>query len=144
MGLNINPAGDARLGPSGVSCGGFRLHKERGVQVGGVVGQIIDRNEYYRAAQINRDICFTCPVLDFAWQYVKNGGVEPSPMGLYEHNATRFTPVFEKMGVPMWRVWHLEGGADNPAAQLELGKTISRCFATFASSGSPEGTILLP
>jgi hypothetical protein len=108
--------------------------------VGGVVGQIIDRNEYYRAGQINRDIWFICPVLDFAWQYVKNGGVEPSPMQLYEYNATRFT---EKMGVPMWSVRHLEGGGDNSAAQLELGKTIGRCFATFASSGSPEGTILL-
>ncbi|KAL1985438.1 hypothetical protein VTN96DRAFT_7881 [Rasamsonia emersonii] len=69
-------------------------------------------------------------------------------MRLYEHNAM---PVFQKMGVPMWRVAHLsdipyvlniphlEGGADNSAAQLELGKTISRSIAKFASSGSPEG-----
>ena len=30
--------------------------------------------QYYRAAQINRDVWFTCPVLDFTWQYVKRGG----------------------------------------------------------------------
>ncbi|KAI1135034.1 alpha/beta-hydrolase [Hypoxylon sp. FL0543] len=106
--------------------------------------------QYYRAAQMNKDFWFTCPVLDFAWQYVKNGGAKLSQVRLYEHNATRFTPVFEKMGVPMWRVAHLSdipyvlniqrlgGGADNSAAQLELAKMMSRSIAKFVNSGSPE------
>ncbi|OTA63162.1 alpha/beta-hydrolase [Hypoxylon sp. EC38] len=107
--------------------------------------------QYYRAAQMNKDIWFTCPVLDFAWQYVRNGGAKPSQVRLYEHNATRFTPVFEVMGVPMWRVAHLSdipyvlniqrlgGGADNSAAQLDLAKTMSRSIVKFVTSGTPEG-----
>ncbi|KAI1382425.1 alpha/beta-hydrolase [Hypoxylon crocopeplum] len=107
--------------------------------------------QYYRAAQLNKDLWFTCPVLDFAWQYLKNGGVEASQVRLYEHNATRYTPAFEKMGVPMWRVAHLSdipyvlniqrlgGGADNSAAQLELAKKMSRTIAKFVTSGTPEG-----
>ncbi|KAI1504895.1 lipase [Biscogniauxia marginata] len=104
--------------------------------------------QYYRAAQINRDLWFTCPVLDFAWQYVRKGGVEPGQMRLYEHNATRYIPVYEYMGVPMWRVVHLSdipyvlnvqnvgGGADNSAAQLELAKAMSRNVARFVTSGA--------
>ncbi|RYP24944.1 hypothetical protein DL765_000172 [Monosporascus sp. GIB2] len=105
--------------------------------------------QYYRAAQINRDFWFTCPVLDFAWQYVRNGGVKASQIHLYEHNSTRYTPSFERMGVPMWRVAHLSdipyvlnvqhlgGGADNSAAQLELAQSISRRIAKFVTSGFP-------
>lgn len=107
--------------------------------------------QYYRAAQMNRDIWFTCPVLDFAWQYVKHGGAKLSQVRLYEHNATRFAPTFEMMGVPMWRVAHLSdipyvlntqhlgGGADNSPAQIELGKSFSRTIIHFVGSGSPEG-----
>ncbi|KAI0837780.1 alpha/beta-hydrolase [Hypoxylon sp. FL0890] len=106
--------------------------------------------QYYRAAQMNKDLWFTCPVLDFAWQYVKNGGAAASQMRLYEHNATRFTPTFENMGVPMWRVAHLSdipyvlnlqrlgGGADNSPAQLELARTMSRSIVKFVTSGTPE------
>ncbi|KAI1205860.1 alpha/beta-hydrolase [Annulohypoxylon truncatum] len=105
--------------------------------------------QYYRAAQLSKDIWFTCPVLDFAWQYVRNGGVEPEKMRLYNFNATRYTPVFENMGVPFWRVAHLsdipyvlnhqglEGGADNSAPQLELSKMMSRTIAKFVTSGIP-------
>lgn len=60
--------------------------------------------QYYRAAQLNRDLWFTCPVLDFAWQYGKHNYRQ---LRLYEHNSTRFTPAYEVMGVPMWRVAHL-------------------------------------
>lgn len=107
--------------------------------------------QYYRAAQINRDLWFTCPVIDFAWQYVKHGGAYPSQVWLYEHNATRFTPVFEKIGVPMWRVSHLSdipyvlnnqqlsGGADNSIEEIELSKVISRRIAHFVSFGTPNG-----
>ncbi|OTA97448.1 hypothetical protein M434DRAFT_26753 [Hypoxylon sp. CO27-5] len=107
--------------------------------------------QYYRAAQMNKDIWFTCPVLDFAWQYVRNSGAEPSHVRLYEHNATRFTAVFEVMGVPIWRVAHLSdipyvlniqrlgGGADNSASQLDLARTMSRSIAKFVTSGTPEG-----
>ncbi|PLB55452.1 alpha/beta-hydrolase [Aspergillus steynii IBT 23096] len=106
--------------------------------------------QYYRAAQINRDIWFTCPVLDFTWQYVKNGGVDSSQVRVYEHNSTRFTPVFETMGVPMWRVahlsdipyalntQHLEGGADNSASQLALARVVSRAITNFVNTGTPE------
>lgn len=49
--------------------------------------------QYYRAAQLNRDLWFTCPVLDFAWQYGRNNG---GNLHVYEHNATRYGPAFEK------------------------------------------------
>lgn len=101
--------------------------------------------QYYRAAQLNRDLWFTCPVLDFAWQYGKHNDRQ---VHLYEHNSTRFTPAYEMMGVPMWRVAHLSdipyvlnaqrlgGGADNSAAQLELSKTVSRSIAGFVTSSN--------
>ncbi|PYI02705.1 lipase [Aspergillus sclerotiicarbonarius CBS 121057] len=105
--------------------------------------------QYYRAAQMNRDIWFTCPVLDFTWQYVEKGGVEASKVWLYEHNATRYGPVFEMMGVPMWRVAHLSdipyvmnngnlgGGADNSPEQMELAGLVSRQVIGFAYDGRP-------
>ncbi|KAJ0115227.1 alpha/beta-hydrolase [Diaporthe amygdali] len=103
--------------------------------------------QYYRAAQLNRDLWFTCPVLDFAWHYSRhnNGNVR-----LYEHNSTRYTPVFESMHVPMWRVAHLSdipyvlnvqqlgGGADNSPAQLALAKTISTRIIEVVTSGAEE------
>ncbi|KAI1383622.1 alpha/beta-hydrolase [Hypoxylon trugodes] len=105
--------------------------------------------QYYRAAQFTKDIWFTCPILDFTWQYVKNGGADVSQVRLYEHNTTRFTPALEVMGVPMWRVPHLSdipyvlnnqhlgGGADNSAPQLELSKSISRDIVRYVNSGIP-------
>nr|XP_001393692.2 hypothetical protein ANI_1_1342084 [Aspergillus niger CBS 513.88] len=105
--------------------------------------------QYYRAAQMNRDIWFTCPVLDFAWQYAQKGGLSPSKVWLYEHNATRYAPVFEIMGVPMWRVAHLsdipyvlnnanlEGGADNSPEQMKLARKVSRKVIGFAYDASP-------
>jgi carboxylesterase type B len=106
--------------------------------------------QYYRAAQINRDLWFTCPVIDFAWQYMKHGNENPSHIWLYEHNSTRFTPVFEMIGVPMWRVSHLSdipyalnnqqlsGGADNSAAQVVLSKLFSQRIVKFITSGAPD------
>ncbi|KAI1810425.1 alpha/beta-hydrolase [Poronia punctata] len=103
--------------------------------------------QYYRAAQMNKDLWFTCPVIDFTWQYLKNGGVDMSHISIYEHNSTRFSPVYENMGVPMWRVshlsdipyvlniQHLEGGADNSDEQLELSKKVSRRIVSFVTSG---------
>jgi carboxylesterase type B len=105
--------------------------------------------QYYRAAQINRDLWFTCPAIDFAWQYARKGGVELSQVHMYEHNSTRFTPSFEMMGVPMWRVSHLSdipyvlniqqmaGGADNSPAALKLSATMSKQIVRFAVSGAP-------
>ncbi|KAJ5928271.1 lipase [Penicillium verhagenii] len=115
--------------------------------------------QYYRAAQMNRDIWFTCPVLDFTWHYLQkqqNGGKESkssatdSRVWLYEHNATRYSPIFQYMGVPMWGVAHLsdipyvlnnqglEAGADNSPDQLELGRALSRRVIDFAYHGRPE------
>ncbi|KAJ5441398.1 Carboxylesterase type B [Penicillium cf. griseofulvum] len=85
--------------------------------------------QYYRAAQLNRDIWFTCPVLDFTWQY---------------------TPVFDFMGVSMWGVAHLSdipylfnndhlgAGADNSDAQLALAQDFSRTIIQFVH-GTPKG-----
>lgn len=82
-------------------------------------------------------------MLDFAWQYGRHNGGQ---VRLYEHNSTRFTPAYEMMGVPMWRVAHLSnipyvlnvqwvgGGADNSAGQLELSRAVSRSIAGFVSS----------
>lgn len=112
--------------------------------------------QYYRAAQMNRDLWFTCPVLDFAWQYARLGGGVPRGEGgggtvrLYELNATRYGPSFEMMGVPFWRVAHLSdipyvlntqrlgGGADNSAPQLALAREVTRSIARFVASGVPE------
>lgn len=104
--------------------------------------------QYYRAAQMNRDLWFTCPVLDFAWHYRKQSKAE---VRLYENNATRFTAAYEAMGVPMWRVAHLSDipyvlnaqqlagmGTDNSAAQLAHAECVSRNIARFATSGSPD------
>lgn len=103
--------------------------------------------QYYRAAQLNRDLWFTCPVLDFAWQY---GRHNDGQVRLYEHNSTRFTPAYKAMGVPMWRVAHLSdipyvlnvqrlvGGADNSAEQLELSKAVSRRTIGFVNSREDE------
>ncbi|KAI9147635.1 alpha/beta-hydrolase [Paramyrothecium foliicola] len=102
-------------------------------------------SQYYRAAQLNRDLWFTCPVLDFAWQYVRTGGIDVSQARIYEHNSTRYTPVFKAMGVPMWRVAHLSdipyvlnsqhltGGADNSMEQLKLSAEISHELVEFVA-----------
>ncbi|KAG8158391.1 hypothetical protein KVR01_011513 [Diaporthe batatas] len=103
--------------------------------------------QYYRAAQINRDLWFTCPVLDFAWQYGRHNG---NNIRLYEHNATRFAPSYALMGVPMWKVAHLSdipyvlnsqslgGGADNSADELALSVAVSRKIIEFITSEAPE------
>lgn len=67
--------------------------------------------QYYRATQLNRDLWFTCPVLDFAWQYRRK-----------QSNSSN---------ADVWRVAHLSDipyvlnaqqlagmGTDNSAAQL--------------------------
>ncbi|KAA8644365.1 uncharacterized protein ATNIH1004_008566 [Aspergillus tanneri] len=33
--------------------------------------------QYYRTSQMNRDLGLVCPVLNFPWQYIRSGGVEP-------------------------------------------------------------------
>lgn len=103
--------------------------------------------QYYRAAQINRDLWFACPVLDFAWQYGRHNSHN---VRLYEHNATRFAPSYALMGVPMWRVAHLSdipyvlnsqslgGGADNSAEQLTLSADVSRRIMRFVASAEAD------
>jgi carboxylesterase type B len=104
--------------------------------------------QYYRAAQLSRDLWFTCPVLDFAWQYLKHGGVETSQVRLYENNMTRFTPVYKyMMKVPMWRVSHLSDipyvlnvqklpHVDNGRFQMERALEVSRRIVKFVTTGS--------
>lgn len=101
--------------------------------------------QYYRAAQINRDICFTCPVIDFTWQYTRHGAPN---IRLYEMNQTKIGPILKNMGVPQWRVCHLSDipymlnedvatGGDNSAAQMELSALLSGSAAAFAYTGDP-------
>ncbi|KAJ6135915.1 alpha/beta-hydrolase [Penicillium capsulatum] len=104
--------------------------------------------QYYRAAQMNRDIWFTCPVLDFAWHYVRGGGVGRDMARVYVHNATRFAPSYEMMGTGMWRVAHLSdipyvlnvaelgGRTDNSPQQLKLAREMSRAIVRFVDGGN--------
>ncbi|KAL4803297.1 lipase [Aspergillus unguis] len=98
--------------------------------------------QYYRAAQMSRDIWFTCPVLDFTFQYAKHGG-DASDIRLYEFNQTKYRPVFEQMGVSIWGVAHLsdipylfnnEGlrGCEDSEGHKELGREFSRAVVNFA------------
>ena len=102
--------------------------------------------QYYRAAQMNRDLWFTCPVIDFTWQYRRLG--HSSNIRLYEMNQTRYTPIFQYMGVPQWRVSHLSdipyvfnedvaAGGDNSRPQRELSALLSGSFSAFAHSSNP-------
>ncbi|KAL8721383.1 MAG: hypothetical protein Q9225_001930 [Loekoesia sp. 1 TL-2023] len=102
--------------------------------------------QYYRAAQLNRDIWFTCPVIDFTWQYARHGG--SSNIRLYDMNQTKYGPIFQYMGVPQWRVSHLSdipyllnedvaAGGDNSAVQRELSALLSGSAAAFAYTGDP-------
>ena len=102
--------------------------------------------QYYRAAQINRDLLFTCPVIDFTWQYTRYGA---SQVRIYEMNQTKYGPIYQNiMGVPQWRVSHLSdipyvmnedvaAGGDNSAAQKRLSSYLSGSAAAFAHSGEP-------
>ena len=102
--------------------------------------------DYYRAAQINRDLWFTCPVIDFTWQYTRFGG--DSSIRLYDINQTKFGPIFQYMGVPQWRVSHLSdipylmnedvaAGGDNSPYQQDLSALLSGSVVAFAYSGDP-------
>ncbi|KAL2844335.1 Alpha/Beta hydrolase protein [Aspergillus pseudoustus] len=110
--------------------------------------------QYYRAAQLNRDIWFTCPALDFRWQYVRHnrggGAAAASQVRLYEFNETRYTPVFASMGVSMLGVAHLSdipylfnndhlgAGADNSDAQLALARNFSRSIVQFVHGAAAD------
>ncbi|RAL14231.1 alpha/beta-hydrolase [Aspergillus homomorphus CBS 101889] len=86
---------------------------------------------------------------DYDDEYARNGASKASQVWLYEHNATRFAPVYEAMGVPMWRVTHLsdipyvfnnphlEGGADKSLGKLALSETVSKAIIEFVHGGSP-------
>ena len=109
--------------------------------------------QYYRAAQINRDMWFTCPVIDFTWHYARQHGgrgpsLPPAEVRLYEMNQTRFGPVFDALGIGFWRVSHLSdipyilngdvaGGGDNGPQQRRLARRLAGSAAAFAYSGDP-------
>lgn len=101
--------------------------------------------QYYRAAQDNRDIWFTCPAIDFTWQYTRQSA---SNIRLYAMNQTKFTPIFQRIGIPHWRVIHLSdfpyilksnvsAGGDNNPAQQDLSAMLSGSAAAFAYTGDP-------
>lgn len=102
-------------------------------------------SQYYRAAQMNRDIWFTCPVIDFSYHYSLSSNRD---VRLYEMNQTKFGPIYAYMGVPEWRVAHLSdipylmnedvaAGGDNSPAQRELSAQLSGSVAAFAWTGDP-------
>lgn len=104
--------------------------------------------QYYRAAQINRDMWFTCPVIDFTWQYTRYGN---SNVRLYSMNQTKYEPILKYMNVPQWRVCHLSdipymlnedvaAGGDNSRAQRELSAILSGSAAAFAHTGNPSSS----
>lgn len=101
--------------------------------------------QYYRAAQMNRDILFACPVIDFTYHYSRSSTED---VRVYEMNQTKFGPVYAAMGVPEWRVAHLSdipylmnedvtAGGDNGPAQQELSAQLSGSVAAFAWTGDP-------
>ena len=105
-------------------------------------------SQYYRAAQMNRDIWFTCPVIDFTYHYSISSNRD---VRLYEMNQTKFGPIYAYMGVPEWRVAHLSdipylmnedvaAGADNGPAQRDLSAQMSSSIAAFAWTGDPTAT----
>ena len=100
--------------------------------------------QYFRAAQINRDLWFTCPVVDFTWQYAR---FDPTtPVRVYEWNQSRFDPIWAELGHPEWRVAHLAdlpyffneeliGGGDNTTPDnVALSKLFAGTIAAFAYS----------
>lgn len=102
-------------------------------------------SQYYRAAQMNRDILFTCPVIDFAYHYSRSSNKD---VRVYEMNQTKFGPAYASMGVPEWRVAHLSdipylmnedvaAGGDNSPAQQDLSAQLSGSVAAFAWTGDP-------
>lgn len=95
---------------------------------------------------MHRDLWFTCPVIDFTWQYARFGG--DGDIYLFEMNQTKFGPIFQYMSVPQWHVSHLSNipylmnedviaGGDNSAAQRDLSMLLSGSVAAFAHSGDP-------
>jgi carboxylesterase type B len=95
---------------------------------------------------MNRDLWFTCPVIDFTWQYTRFGGSKN--VRLYDMDQTKFGPIFKYMGVPQWRVSHLSdlpyffnedvaAGGDNSPHQRALSALLSGSSAAFAHTGNP-------
>ncbi|KAL2844687.1 alpha/beta-hydrolase [Aspergillus pseudodeflectus] len=105
--------------------------------------------QWYRAAQMSRDIWFTCTALEFTWLYLRYGPGKPSQIRLYEFNQTMYIPVWEAMGVPMWRVAHLSdipylfnnhhlgGGTDNSEPHIALAQDFSKTIIEFVNNASP-------
>ncbi|CAD6568064.1 MAG: hypothetical protein CYPHOPRED_002311 [Cyphobasidiales sp. Tagirdzhanova-0007] len=110
-------------------------------------------SHYWRAAQIHRDLWFACPTIDFTWQYARHSS---AVIRLYEMNQTRWSPAFEAIGFPHWRVGHLSDipfilnnplvpEGDNSPSQLKLASLLSGSAAAFAYTGDPtnsEGSVI--
>lgn len=105
--------------------------------------------QYHRASQLMRDFFFTCPSLDFAFNYARQSGGPSANIRVYEHNATKYTPWYNVMGVPFWGKAHLSdipyilngdiAGGDNSPAQQGLSRELSSSMVRFATSDSPVG-----
>jgi carboxylesterase type B len=118
--------------------------------------------EFYRSAQIFRDILFVCPSFLFGHamaekfaeeeDYSKGGLPPPPPVFLYEFNQTILTPYLESVGAPGLGVIHTSElayvyanfitynvtGVIRPSVSDDaLLEQVSRSWSTFASVGVP-------
>lgn len=104
---------------------------------------------YHVAAQVNRDVWFTCPVLDFAQKYhSRHAAGQGGNVFLAAINTTRHLPIWSSLGLSHWRAAHLSEvpyvfntreipGGDNSPEQLALSKKISSSIVNFAWNGTP-------
>ena len=92
-------------------------------------------------------IWYTCPVLDFTYQNTIHSSTPTSNTFIYEHNETRFLPIYSAIGVPFWRVSHLSDvpymlnndivSGNNSKLHRELAKLMGDAAIKFAYTGRP-------
>ena len=104
--------------------------------------------EFYRSAQITRDIIFSCPSFYFGYAMSKKA----ENVYFYSHNQTIFDPFLASVGLPGLGVIHTSelpyvfgnlsvydtGPTYQPTpADFELLRQMSRSWSSFASVGAP-------
>ncbi|MCJ1392193.1 hypothetical protein MMC18_005060 [Xylographa bjoerkii] len=98
---------------------------------------------YFQAAQIFRDITFTCPGFRFAQATAEKG----ARAYLYELNQTILTPLFLKLGQPEFGVSHfsdipyvfnnLNPALNASASDFKLASQVSGSWSAFAAHADP-------
>lgn len=113
--------------------------------------------EFYRAAQVYRDIFFVCPTFYFGYAMAeKYSGKKGSsiPVYYYELSQTIYEPYFALAGVTGLGVIHESDfpyvfanftpyqdvlGDSESASDYELQRRMSRSWSNFAARGAPSG-----